>query len=151
MQINCTSKYKSKTIKIPEEYIKEHFHCSSVGEGCTHSKTGRKMLNLVFCIMLRRRFTFCQKISLRGKKKKTSKRKKILQKYLTKYLHPNSKSTTANQWEKFRKCCRKMSKIFIQFRKYIQITITMWKVTQLCKSSWKCTLKTQFKASKWLK
>ena len=44
-----------------------------MGEGCAHSKTGRKMFNLVFWIMLRRRFTFCQKISLREKKKKNHK------------------------------------------------------------------------------
>lgn len=103
-------------------------------------KQEEKRFNLVFGVMLRR-FTFCQKISLR---EKTSKWKRILQnKYLTKDLHPNNKNATPNQREKVRKSCRKMSKIFRQFRKYIQITITMWKVTQLCKSSWKCTLKTQ--------
>lgn len=57
-------------------------------------KQEEKRFNLVFGVMLRR-FTFCQKISLR---EKTSKWKKILQnKYLTKDLHPNNKNVTPNQ------------------------------------------------------
>lgn len=45
-----------------------------------------------------RRFTFCQKISLR--KKPQSGRRYCRTNILTKDLHPNNKNVTPNQWEK---------------------------------------------------